>query len=96
MSARFCSLARSVFFIAVAEPLQRVVDGHLRAGRSDLLVDLLQGGVGMLVHILLEPVDLLRAEAAGLAHLALARANAATGLALALEFRLYAPTTHRL
>src|SRR5580700_10962250 len=52
MSARSCSLARSVFFIAVAEPPQRVVDGDHRTGRPDLLVNLLQGGIGMLVHIL--------------------------------------------
>src|SRR5476651_2301838 len=76
ISARSCSLARSVFFIAVAEPLQCVVDGHHRAGGPDLLVHLLQGGVGMLVHILLEPINLLGAEAARLAHLALARTNA--------------------
>src|SRR5277367_7119821 len=77
MSARSCSLARSVFFIAVAEPPQRVVDGHRCAGGPDLLMNLLQGGVGVLVHIVLDAVQLLRPQAAWLTHLALARANAA-------------------
>src|SRR5277367_98054 len=82
MSARSCSLARSVFFIAVAEPTQGVVDGHQRAIHCELLVDPLQRRVGMLVHILRQPIDLLGIEAARLAHLALARAKVAAGLAL--------------
>src|SRR5271154_7137143 len=67
ISARSCSLARSVFFIAVAEPPQGVVDGHQRAVDSQLLVDPLQRCVGMLVHVLRQAIDLLAIEAARLA-----------------------------
>src|SRR5271170_960811 len=93
MSARSCSLARSVFFIAVAQPLERVVDGDQRTVHSQLFVDPLQRGVGMLVHVLRQPIDLLGIEAARLPHLALARAQVAAGLALSLEF-MHPPLTN--
>src|SRR5476649_2327491 len=68
MSARSCSLARSIFFIAVAEPPQGMVDGHQRASGPELFMKLLQGGVGVLVDIVLQPVHLLGAQAAWLTH----------------------------
>src|SRR5271156_4366706 len=93
MSARSCSLARSVFFIAVAQPPQRVVDGDQRAIHGDLLVYPLQRRVGMLIDILRQPIDLLGIEAARLAHLALARAKVAAGFALSFEF-MHPPLTN--
>src|SRR5579859_5671992 len=70
-SARPCSLALSVFFKAVAQPSQGVVDGDDRAGGPELFVHLLQSGVGMGIDEALQSVDLLGGQAAGLAHLAL-------------------------
>src|SRR5579863_1825425 len=92
-SARSRSLARSVFFKAVAQSSQRVVDGDDRAGGPELLAYLLQGGVGMGLDVAFQPVDLLGGQAAGLAHLAFARGDAATSPALALEL-VHPPLSH--
>jgi hypothetical protein len=62
----FASLTLSVFVIAITEPSQWVVDGHHRAEGPNLFVHQFHGG-GILVHILLEPFDLLGAQAARLA-----------------------------
>src|SRR5882757_8695365 len=84
-SARSCSLARSVFFIAVAQTPQRVVDRHYGAGDSQLLADLLQRRVGMPVHVLLESIELPGLKTTGLPDRALAWSQAPFVLALPLE-----------
>ena len=70
-----------------------MVDGDQRAIHCDLLVDPLQRRVGMLVHILGQPIDLLGIEAARLAHLALARAKVAAVFSLSFEF-MHPPLSH--
>ena len=47
MSGRFCSLARSVFFTAIAQTLERVVNCDPAAANPAGFAQLLQGGIGM-------------------------------------------------
>jgi hypothetical protein len=69
------------------------MDGHRGTTHRELFVDLFERGVGMLVHILRKPVELLRPQPTRLTHLAFARGDPAAAAALALEF-VHPPLAH--